>query len=82
MTLTLNIPAQAQRQNDDQQEKMEKAAIALYDARLVTQGQAAEMAGLSRPDFIEALIRAGISVIQYDSADEIFAEAALLARHS
>ena len=34
------------------------------------------------PDFIEALIRSGVSVVQYDSADEIMAEAALLAAHS
>lgn len=82
MTLTLDIIPDAPRQSRELREKLEKAAIALYDAHLVTQGQAAEMAGLSRPDFIEALIHAGVSVIQYDSAEEILEEAALLARHS
>jgi predicted HTH domain antitoxin len=76
MTLTLEIPSDVGR------EKMERLAIALYDARALTQGQAAGMAGLTRPDFIEALIRAGVSVIQYDSAEDILADADLLAAHS
>jgi predicted HTH domain antitoxin len=76
MTLTLEVPMNVE------QGKLQRAAIAMYDAHLLTQGQAAEMAGLSRPDFIEALIREGVSVIQYESADEILAEAALLAAHS
>jgi predicted HTH domain antitoxin len=82
MTLTLDIRTHAPQEDAEQREKLARAAIALYDARLVTQGQAAEMAGLSRADFIEALIRAGVSVIQYDSAEEILAEAALLPEHS
>ncbi len=71
MTLTLDIP------DTLDGERRERLAVALYDARLVTQGQAAQMAGLSRPDFIQALVRAGVSVIQYDSAEEILAEAGL-----
>ena len=71
ITLTLDIPDTldaAQR---------ERRAVALYDARLVTPGQAAQMAGLSRPDFIQALIRAGVSVIQYNSAGKTLANAGL-----
>ncbi len=71
MTLTLDIP------DTLDGERRERLAVALYDARLVTQGQAADMAGLSQPDFIQALVRAGVSVIQYDSAEEILAEAGL-----
>jgi len=71
MTLTLDIPDTLDAQ------QRERLAVALYDARAVTQGQAADMAGLSRPDFIDALVRAGVSVIQYDSAEEILAEAGL-----
>lgn len=71
MTLALDIPDTLDAQ------QRERLAIALYDARAVTQGQAADMAGLSRPDFIDALVRAGVSVIQYDSAEEILAEAGL-----
>ena len=82
MTLTLDIHENAQREDAEQRKKLECAAIALYDARLVTQGQAAEMAGLPRIEFIKVLIRAGISVIQYDSAEEILTEAALLTGRS
>lgn len=71
MTLTLDIPDTLDAQ------QRERLAVALYDARAVTQGQAAEMAGLARADFIDALVRAGVSVIQYDSAEEILAEAGL-----
>ncbi|HZP80518.1 MAG TPA: UPF0175 family protein [Chthonomonadaceae bacterium] len=51
-------------------------AIALYTARSVTQGQAAALAGLSRAEFIEALGKAGVSVFQYDSVEELLKEAA------
>ncbi len=37
------------------------------------------MAGLGRVEFINALIRVGVSLIQYDSAEEILAEADVLA---
>lgn len=68
MTITLDVPPSTDA------DKLVKAAVALYDARLLSQGQAAEMAGLSRAAFIEALIHAGVSPFQYD-ADEIIAEA-------
>lgn len=80
MTMTLQVPSAGE--PGVEADKLLRAAIAMYDARMLTQGQAAEIAGLPRPDFIEALIRAGVSVVQYDSAEEIMAEAALLAAHS
>jgi predicted HTH domain antitoxin len=49
-------------------------AIALYEARAVTQGQAAALAGVSRAEFIDALGRAGVSPFQY-SAEEAIEEA-------
>ena len=75
MTLTLDIPP------DVEAARLEHAAVALYEARLLTQGQAAQLAGLTRAAFIGALRNAGVSVIQYDSAEEILAEADLLAAH-
>lgn len=51
-----------------------RVAIALYDNRQLSQGQAAALAGLSRAEFIDALGHAGVPVLQY-SADEAIAEA-------
>lgn len=71
MTLTLDIPETLDAA------RRERLAVALYDARMVTQGQAAQMAGLSRAVFIEALGRHGVTPFQYDSAEELLAEAGL-----
>lgn len=65
MTLTLDIPTGASR------EKMERLAVALYDAQAMTQSQAAEMAGMSRAEFLDALGRAGVSPFQYDANEAI-----------
>ncbi len=71
MTLTLDIrPAQ----DNESREKRLKAAVALYDAEMVSQGQAAEMAGLPLSEFLLALGRYGVSVFQY-GAEEAVAEA-------
>ncbi len=71
MTLTLDIrPAQ----DNESQEKRLKAAVALYDAEMVSQGQAAEMAGLPLSEFLSALSRYGVSVFQY-GAEEAIVEA-------
>jgi hypothetical protein len=51
------------------------SAARLYDLRLVSLGTAAELAGVSQSDLIDALGRAGIAVCQY-SAEETLAEAA------
>ncbi|MCK6526006.1 UPF0175 family protein [Myxococcota bacterium] len=50
------------------------AAVKWYEMRLVSQERAAEIAGLSRAAFLDALGRFGASPFQYD-ADEIAEEA-------
>jgi predicted HTH domain antitoxin len=50
------------------------AAVKWYELRLISQGRAALIAGLSRADFLEALSRYAVSPFQY-SADEIAEEA-------
>lgn len=49
------------------------AAVKWYEARLISQAKAAEIAGVSRADFLVALMRFGVSPFQYD-ADEIVQE--------
>lgn len=50
------------------------AAIKWYELRLVSQGRAAEIAGLSRAAFVAALGRFGVSPFQVD-LDEVLEEA-------
>jgi len=50
------------------------AAVKWYEMHIVSQGRAAEIAGLSRAEFIAALSRFGVSPFQY-SADEILEDA-------
>ena len=50
------------------------AAVKWYEVRRLSQERAADVAGLSRVEFIEALGRFGVSPFQYD-ADEIVQEA-------
>jgi predicted HTH domain antitoxin len=50
------------------------AAVKWYEMRLVSQGRAAEIAGVSRSEFIAALARYGVSPFQY-SAEEIIEDA-------
>lgn len=49
------------------------AAVKWYDMRLISQGRAAEIAGVSRREFLDQLARFNVSPFQY-SADEIIAE--------
>ncbi len=51
------------------------AAVLWYDRRLVSQGRAAEIAGLSRAAFIDALSRYGVTPFQVD-AEELVEEGA------
>lgn len=51
------------------------AAVKWYEQRRVSQGRAAEIAGLSRSQFLDALSRYEVSAFQYD-ADEVLAELA------
>lgn len=46
------------------------AAVTWYEHRMVSQGRAAEIAGLSRAEFILALARYGVSPFQ-ESVDEL-----------
>ncbi len=50
------------------------AAVKWYEMRLVSQGRAAEIAGLSRAAFVESLGRFGVSPFQ-TSAQELIEEA-------
>jgi predicted HTH domain antitoxin len=50
------------------------AAVKWFEIGLLSQGRAAEVAGLSRSEFIDSLGRFGVSPFQY-GADEIVAEA-------
>jgi predicted HTH domain antitoxin len=52
------------------------AAVKWYEMRIISQGRAAEIAGVSRAEFIGSLGRHGVSPFQYD-ADEILAESRL-----
>jgi predicted HTH domain antitoxin len=50
------------------------AAVKWYEMGSVSQGRAAEIAGVSRSEFVDALNRFGVSVFQY-GAEEIVEEA-------
>lgn len=50
------------------------AAVKWYEMQRVSQAKAAEVAGLSRAEFLSALVRFGVSPFQYD-ADEMVEEA-------
>ncbi len=50
------------------------AAVKWYEMRLLSQGRAAEVAGVSRSELIKALARFDVSPFQ-SSVDEIIAEA-------
>ena len=52
------------------------AAVKWYELQLVSQGRAAEIAGISRSEFLDALGRFGVSPFQY-GAGELLAEAGL-----
>jgi predicted HTH domain antitoxin len=49
------------------------AAAKWYEMQMISQSKAAEIAGVSRADFLSALGRFGITPFQYD-ADEILEE--------
>jgi len=49
------------------------AAVKWYEMHEISQAKAAEIAGLSRSEFLTALTRFGVSPLQYD-ADEVVAE--------
>ncbi|HQU36565.1 MAG TPA: UPF0175 family protein [Anaerolineales bacterium] len=47
------------------------AAVKWYEMKTVSQAKAAEIAGLSRAEFLDALGRFGVSPFQYDSEELI-----------
>lgn len=49
------------------------AAVKWYENRLISQAKAAEIAGVSRAEFLSALGRLGVSPFQY-GADEVIQE--------
>jgi len=62
--LTVNVP------EDLPAEKCLRLAVALFDTRLLSSRQAAQMASLSRADFLDALGQFGVTPFQYDSVEE------------
>ena len=49
------------------------AAVKWYEMQLVSQAKGAEIAGVSRAEFLTALVRFGVSPFQYE-ADEVVRE--------
>ncbi len=47
------------------------AAVKWYETSMLSQAKAAEVAGMSRSDFLLALARYGVSPFQYDANDII-----------
>jgi predicted HTH domain antitoxin len=77
--MTIEVPegALAALHQDPQgfaQEMKVAAAVKWFEMRTISQGRAAEIAGLSRAEFLDALGRFGVSPFQY-GADEIAADA-------
>jgi len=78
MNITINLPdsvfsALRKAPPEFVQEMRVAAAAKLYELGEVSQGKAAEIAGLSRSDFLQALARYQVSVLQY-SAEELAEE--------
>jgi predicted HTH domain antitoxin len=56
------------------QEMRLAAAIKWYEVGRISQAKAAEIAGISRAEFLTALARYGVTPFQYQSADELINE--------
>jgi predicted HTH domain antitoxin len=76
--VTIELPREilsALRQDPEHfvQEMRIAAAVKWYEVEMISQGKAAEIAGLSRADFLNALKRFGVSPFQAN-ADELVGE--------
>jgi predicted HTH domain antitoxin len=58
------------------QEMRLAAAVKWYEVGRISQAKAAEIAGVSRAEFLAALARYGVTPFQYQSADELINEVA------
>jgi predicted HTH domain antitoxin len=72
--ITINLPTtvfSALRKTPDEfvQEMRIAAAVKWYELEQISQGKAAEIAGLTRAEFIQALSRYQVSPFQYTGAD-------------
>jgi predicted HTH domain antitoxin len=73
-TITIEIPDDISLPFADSDERFARelqlaAAIFWYDRGLISQGKGAEIAGLTRTEFIDALGRANVSAIQITAAE-------------
>jgi predicted HTH domain antitoxin len=74
MTITVQVPDALLKDLSTSQEELNReirlaAAIHLYSRGLISQGKGAEIAGLSRWDFIQALGRAEVPACQVTSEE-------------
>jgi hypothetical protein len=77
-TITIEVPDHLPPEVGESDEEISRAyrlaaAIFWYDQGLISQGKGAEVAGLTRAEFITALGRANVSAIQ-TSIEELTAE--------
>lgn len=77
--LSLELPRElfsAIRQDPDgfMQEMRLAAAVKWYETEMLSQAKAAEIAGVSRAAFIQALNRFQVSPFQYSGVDELIEE--------
>ncbi len=77
-TLTIDMPetvfsALRQDPKSFSRELRIAAAVRWYESRMISQGKGAEIAGVTRSEFIDALNRFGVSPMQY-TEEEIEAE--------
>jgi len=56
------------------QEMRLAAAVKWYEVGRISQAKAAEIAGISRAEFLAALARYAVTPFQYQSADELIGE--------
>lgn len=63
-TITIQLPEEA----SEKDVRMAVAAL-LFDKRLLTSGQAAEYAGISKREFIETVGQFGVSIFNFPAGD-------------